>query len=465
MTQTSQSKWRRHRTIMSVTGLLALGAGVAVPLTASADPVPAEAQQSTLGELAEDHGVYFGSAMDGFPNDAYNDILGSEFGSITPGNALKWDATEPGRGQFNFTRADEYVDWGLANGQEVRGHTLVWHNQLPGWVQDVPAGELLGVMQEHITTEVDHFEGRLVHWDVVNEAFEEDGSRRQSVFQQQLGDDYIAEAFKAAREADPNVELYYNDYNIEGIGAKSDAVYEMVREFKEQGVPIDGVGMQAHLIVGQVPDSMEENIQRFADLGVDVAVTELDIRMELPRDDSKDAQQAQDYSAVTQACLAVDRCVGITIWDFSDAHSWIPSVFPGEGAALIYDEDYQKKPSYWAVSQALGGDGGGEEEPPPTGGCTAEIEVVSDWGSGWQGDVSITAGEGNIGGWTLTWTWPGAQTVASSWNAELSQSGSTVTAADAGWNATVAAGQTRQVFGFIAGTGPAVEPAVTCEAA
>lgn len=466
MTQFSQTKRRRRRTMMSVAGLLALGLGAAVPLTASADPAPAEvdAQQSTLGRLAEDHGIYFGSAMDGFPNGAYNDILGSEFNSITPGNALKWDATEPGRGQFDFARADEYVDWSLANGQEVRGHTLVWHNQLPGWVQNVPAGELLGVMRHHITTEVDHFEGRLVHWDVVNEAFEEDGSRRQSVFQQKLGDGYIAEAFKAARAADPDVDLYYNDYNIDGIGPKSDAVYEMVREFKEQGVPIDGVGMQAHLILGQVPDSMQENIQRFADLGVDVAITELDIRMDLPRNASKDARQADDYTEVTEACLAVDRCVGITIWDFSDAHSWIPSVFPGQGAALIYDEDYRKKPSYWAVYEALGGDGEVDPPPPPPGDCTAAIEVVNDWGSGWQANVSVTAGEETVDGWALEWTWPGGQTVATSWNTELSQSGSVVTAADVGWNAGVPAGQTREVFGFI-GSGPAAEPAVTCEAA
>jgi endo-1,4-beta-xylanase len=213
-----------------------------------------------------------------------------------------------------------------------------------------------------------------------------------------------------------------------------------------------------------VPDSLQENLQRFTDLGVDVAITELDIRMNLPRDAAKDARQADDYDEVTAACLAVDRCVGITIWDFSDAHSWIPGVFPGQGAALIYDEDYQKKPSYWAVSQALGGDGSGEEEPPPTGECTAEIEVVSDWGSGWQGNVSATAGEGNVDGWTLEWTWPGGQTVTSSWNAELSQAGSAVTAADVGWNASVAAGQTRQAFGFIS-SGSAVEPAVTCEAA
>src|SRR5690625_3811402 len=124
--------------------------------------------------------------MDGFHGDTYDRILGTEFNSISPGNALKWDSTEPIQGRFDFARADEHVDWGLANGQEVRGHTLVWHNQLPNWVDSIPDEALLDVMRHHITTEVDHFEGRLVHWDVVNEAFEEDGSRRRSVFQEKI---------------------------------------------------------------------------------------------------------------------------------------------------------------------------------------------------------------------------------------------------------------------------------------
>lgn len=454
---------RRRLTTAAAAGLLALGIGASAPALASADPADEapEPAQTTLGQLAAAQGRYFGSAMDGFHNDRYTGILGTEFNSITPGNALKWDSTEPSRGQFDFARADEHVDWGLANGQEVRGHTLVWHNQLPSWVGDVPADELLDVMRHHITTEVDHFEGRLVHWDVVNEAFEEDGSRRQSVFQEKIGDDYIAEAFLAARAADPDVDLYYNDYNIAGVGAKSDAVYEMVRDFKERGVPIDGVGIQGHLILGQDLGSVQANLQRFADLGVDVAITELDIRMDLPRDEAKDARQAEDYATVVGACLAVDRCVGVTVWDFSDGHSWIPGVFPGQGAALIYDEDYEKKPSYHSTAEALGGTGGGE---PPTGACTAVVEVESDWGSGWQGSVTVTAGDGSLDGWSLAWDWPAGQLIQSAWNTDWSQTGAAVAADDVGWNGQISAGQSRQVFGFVA-SGPPSEPEVACAAA
>jgi endo-1,4-beta-xylanase len=451
---------RRRLTAAAAAGLLALGLGASVTALAAAEESP-EAAQTTLHQLAASHGRYFGSAMDGLPNDQYTQILGSEFGSITPGNALKWDATEPGQGQFTFDRADQHVDWALANGQTVRGHTLVWHNQLPSWVSGLSSDELLDAMRNHITTEVDHFEDRVIHWDVVNEAFEEDGSRRQSVFQEKLGDDYIAEAFLAARAADPDVDLYYNDYNIAGVNAKSDAVYEMVRDFKERGIPIDGVGFQAHLIVGQDLSSVQENIQRFADLGVDVAITELDIRMDLPRDDAKDAQQAEDYATVVEACLAVDRCVGITIWDFSDAHSWIPSVFPGQGAALLYDEDYQKKPSYYSTAEALGGTG---QEEPPTGECTAAIEVASEWDSGWQGTVTVTAGESALDGWEIAWEWTAGQQIQSAWNTDWSQSGATVSASDVGWNGQISAGQSQEVFGFVA-SGPATAPEVSCAAA
>ena len=280
-------------------------------------------------------------------------ILGSEFGQITPGNTMKWMYTEPQRNKFDFSRADAIVKLAKSHNQIVRGHTLVWHSQLPGWVDNVPANELLDAMKNHITKEVAHFQGQLAHWDVVNEAFEDNGDRRASVFQRKIGDSYIAEAFKAARAADPDVKLYYNDFSIEGINAKSDAVYKLVKSLKAQGVPIDGVGMQSHLSVGSIPGDLQKNIQRFADLGVDVAITELDIRMQMDPTDDKLKQQAADYSTVVEACLAVKRCVGITVWDFTDRYSWIPSVFPGHGAALPYDKDLKKKPAYDGIANAL----------------------------------------------------------------------------------------------------------------
>jgi len=304
-----------------------------------------------LRDLAAAKGKYFGSAMtvSELADTQNRDLTAREAGVITVGNEMKWDATEPSRGQFTFTGGDRIWAGAVAAGQRVRGHTLVWHNQTPQWVQDLPAGELRQAMLDHIREVAGHYRGKVFAWDVVNEAFEENGTRRQSFWQQKLGDGYLAEAFRAARAADPDAKLYYNDYNTDGLGAKSDAVYELVRSFKQQGVPIDGVGFQAHFVLGAVPASMQQNLQRFADLGVDVAITELDVRMNLPADSAKLATQAADYSAVARACLAVTRCVGMTTWSLSDKHSWIPSVFPGQGAALPFDEAFAPKPAYQAL--------------------------------------------------------------------------------------------------------------------
>ncbi|MFI9584300.1 endo-1,4-beta-xylanase [Streptomyces sp. NPDC052236] len=459
----------RHRSVRDHRHTAGIAAAVvtalATGLAALAVAVPAHAAEPTLGELAVAKGRYFGTATDVTPADPrYAQIRDSEFNQITPGNRMKWMYTEPSQGQFDYVAADATVATAEAHNQQVRGHTLVWHSQLPGWVNNVPADQLLGVMRNHITNEATHYKGRLTQWDVVNEAFEENGSRRQSVFQQKIGDSYLAEAFKAARAADPGVQLCYNDYNIEGLGAKSDAVYNLVKSFQAQGVPIDCVGMQAHLILGQVPSTMRQNIQRFADLGIDVTITELDIRMDLPRTAAKDTQQAADYKAVVQNCLAVTRCRGITVWDFSDGYSWIPDVFPGQGAALPYDENFGKKPAYWAISEALGGPAGpGPTDPNPPGDCTATYRISSQWQNGFTAQIDVKNNRATpISGWTLKWTLPGGQGIANLWNGVLSTSGTAVTVTNAGYNGTVGGGATTSLG--LQGTGPATVPSVTCTA-
>jgi endo-1,4-beta-xylanase len=310
-----------------------------------------------LRDVAAPTGRYIGSAAmaSSLRNDAaYTQISAREFDMLTPGNEMKWDATEPQRGQFRWTGADEVVAAARAANQRVRGHTLVWHSQLPAWVRDgtFTRDDLIAAMHTHIDNVAGRYRGQLSAWDVVNEPFEENGSRRNSKFQQVIGDDYIALALRRARAADPNAKLYINDYNTDGTGAKSNAMYDLVRTLKQQGVPIDGVGFQGHLILGQLPGDVRQNLERFAALGVDVAFTEVDIRMQLPADPTKLAQQATDYRKVADACLAVPRCVGLTVWDFTDKYSWIPSVFAGQGAALPFDENLRPKPAYDALRNA-----------------------------------------------------------------------------------------------------------------
>lgn len=320
------------------------------------------AQRGTLHELAAVQGRYFGSATDNseLTDAAYAATLGSEFGQITPGNSMKWDTTEPVQGQFDFAKGDVITDFAARHDQTVRGHTLVWHNQLPNWVGALPPAQVEAAMTRHITEEATHYRGAVAAWDVVNEPFNEDGTFRTSPFYNAMGTDYIATALRAAHAADPDAKLYLNDYNIEGLGAKSDAMYALATELLDEGVPLDGIGMQAHLAVQYgFPYQMQANMRRFADLGLDVAVTELDVRMQLPSDAAKSATQSSYYRQVVEACLAVERCVGITVWDYTDKYSWVPSTFPGEGAANLYDENLLPKPAHSATRTALGGEDGG----------------------------------------------------------------------------------------------------------
>ena len=444
-----------------IASLTAVGAAVLTAGVVSVVATTAHAD-TTLGQLAAAKGRYLGSATDNpeMSDSAYTSILGSEFGQITVGNTMKWEYTEPSQGQFSYRQADQIVTFAKAHNQKVRGHTLVWYSQLPGWVSNVPADQLLGVMKNHVTNEAGHFKGQVIHWDVVNEAFNDDGTRRQSVFQQKIGDSYIAEAFKAARATDPGAKLYINDYNIEGLGAKSDAVYNLVKSFKAQGIPIDGVGMQSHLVLGQVPSTMQQNIQRFAALGVDVAITELDIRMDLPRTSDKDTRQANDYSTVVKACLAVSRCVGITLWDYTDKYSWVPSVFSGEGAALPWDASLVKKPHvYNSIVSALGGTVASSPppttsspSPTPTGGtggsgaCHIGYTVASQWPGGFVANVTVAnTGSTALSGWTLKWTFGAGQTITNGWNGTYSQSGSAVTVTNASYNGSLAAGASTSI--------------------
>jgi endo-1,4-beta-xylanase len=352
----------------SLLGLVSLGAAAAVSLlgnpalaapapgaVASTTAQPANVSGPRLGVLAQRDGRYFGSAFSPAHqgNAGYTAIAQAQFNMFTPENEMKWDTTEPSSGVFNFGPGDAIVSFAQQNGARVRGHNLVWHSQLPAWVTALPQDQVQGAMENHITTQVSHYKGEIYAWDVVNEPFNEDGTLRQDVFSNAMGPDYIADALRTAHAADPDARLYLNDFNIEGLNPKSDAMYNLVKSLKAQGVPIDGVGLESHFILGQVPSTMLANMQRFAALGVDVAVTELDDRMTLPATDATLAQQADEFAAVVNNCLAVPRCPGVTQWAVGDADSWIPGTFAGQGAATMYDENYQPKPSYFSVVSAL----------------------------------------------------------------------------------------------------------------
>ncbi|MGW1270451.1 endo-1,4-beta-xylanase [Streptomyces sp. NPDC002491] len=437
---------------------LVTGAAAAAALLVAA-PV-SHAADAPLRDLGAAKGKVVGTAVTGSKlTGVYGDVAGAQFSSLTPGNAMKWASVEPAQGVFNWAEADQIVAFAQAHDQQVRGHTLVWHSQNPSWLTNGSwtSAQLTTLLQNHISTEAGRYKGRIAAWDVVNEPFNEDGTYRPTLWYNGLGPDYIANALTWAKAADPAAKLYVNDYNVEGVNAKSTALYNLVKSLKERGVPIDGVGLQAHLILGQVPSTFQQNIQRFADLGVDVAITELDIRMPLPADSAKLAQQKADYKAVTAACAAVTRCVNLTVWGFTDSDSWVESTFPGEGAATPYDANYAPKPAYYGISEALGG----TTTPAPTGKCTAVYGVGSQWNTGFTGNVTISCSGASLSSWKVTWTYGAGQQITQAWNAVCTQSGAAVSCANASYNGTVPDGGSVS-FGFNAnwsGSNPA--PTVT----
>jgi endo-1,4-beta-xylanase len=270
------------------------------------------------------------------------------FGSVTPENELKWETVEPQRGQFDFTAADRIVEFAQQNDMAVRGHTLVWHLQNPGWLNDLSPSELKQALADHIRTVMQHYAGKIGEWDVVNEAVADNGKPRQSLWLRKLGIGYIALAFRLAHAADPQAKLFYNDYGAEGKGLKADAVYALVATLKRANVPIDGVGLQAHVDT-KPPPGYEQNIQRFAKLGLRVELTEMDVRVKTD-DAAARAAQADQYARLVDGCKP---CARFTVWGLDDADSWVPQAYPGFGHATLLDADLKPKPAFDAFRRAL----------------------------------------------------------------------------------------------------------------
>jgi endo-1,4-beta-xylanase len=423
----------RHRRALFVglAGLLAATGVTALSGTADA--------ASTLGSAAAGKGRYFGAAVaaNHLGEAAYASTLNTEFNSVTPENEMKWDAVERTRGTFTYGSADQIVSHAQSRGMKVRGHTLVWHSQLPSWVGTLATADLRSAMNNHITQVMQHYKGKIHSWDVVNEAFQDgsSGARRSSPFQDKLGNGFIEEAFRTARAADPAAKLCYNDYNTDGVNAKSNAVYNLVKDFKARGVPIDCVGFQSHFnSASPVPADYQANLKRFADLGVDVQITELDI-------EGSGTAQANSYSNVVKACLAVSRCTGITVWGVTDKYSWRAS-----GTPLLFDSNYNKKPAYTSVLTALGGtsSGGGGG----TAACTVSYSKQEEWSDRFNGKVTVTAGSSAISTWTTTVTVTSPQKISTTWNGTPTwdSTGNTMTMKPNG-NGTLAAGASTS-FGF-----------------
>ncbi|QCR52522.1 1,4-beta-xylanase [Brachybacterium sp. SGAir0954] len=295
-------------------------------------------------------------------DEPYRKVLAAEFTSLSAENQMKWDHLRPAEGVYDFTDADAIADFAAQNGQVMRGHTLLWHNQNPAWLEegDHTPAQLREILRDHIQTVVGRYAGRMQQWDVANEIFDDSAALRTeaNIWIRELGPGIIADAFRWAHEADPEAQLFLNDYNVEGINPKSDAYHALVQELLADGVPVHGFSTQGHLSTRYgFPDDLAANLRRFADLGLRTAITELDVRIDLPEGGEPTAEQlatqAEYYRRTTEAVLAVEGCGSLTLWGVVDRYSWVPVTFPGQGAATVLRDDLTRKPAYDAVQHAL----------------------------------------------------------------------------------------------------------------
>jgi endo-1,4-beta-xylanase len=382
--------------VVAAVAPLALGSGTAQAALAPGTPL------KTLAQAAGAR--YFGSDMTGdlLSNPTVTQLQAQQFNMVTPGNEMKWDTTEPGNGTFNFAPGDQIVAYAQANGERVRCHNLVWQSQLPSWVSALPATQVQAAMETHITTEATHYKGDCYAWDVVNEPFNSDGSFVADPFFNAMGSGYIADALRTAHAADPAAKLYLNDFGIEGENAKSNAMFSLAQSLLAQGVPLNGIGFESHFILGQIPADMQANMQRFANLGLDVAVTELDDRITLPASSANLTQQASEFSAVVKDCLGVSRCVGVTQWAVGDADSWVPGAFAGQGAATMFDQNYSPKPAFTSVQSTLAA-AGGTTTPPGTNTVTVTNPGAQSATVGTASSLQVHATD-SAAGQTLTYS-------------------------------------------------------------
>jgi len=346
---------------MTLAGTAACGGGDSAKLPTTPDTNTTVVDTTGLRTYAARRNVLVGSAIDrgfryaGGDGVMFRSVMAHEFNVLTPENDMKFDHLHPSAGTYRFASADSLVAFAESNGMKVRGHNLMWHQQLPSWLTSGTWSKTQAesILVDHVTTVVSHYRGRVLEWDVVNEPLNDDGTLRSGFWMDHIGPSYIEKALAAAHAADPGAALFINDYNVEGTGRKSDSLLARVKDLKSRGVPINGVGFESHFIVGGVPPSLAENMARFAAAGLEVHITELDVRIQLPATGVSLTQQGTDYATVVGACAASPACGLVVMWGFTDRESWIPSAFPGWGAATVMDAGYGRKAAYDAVARIL----------------------------------------------------------------------------------------------------------------
>jgi endo-1,4-beta-xylanase len=330
-------------------------------------PERAGATSPPLRQLAAVAGIRVGTAL-ALPalveEPRYAEIAAREFDAVTPENALKWGPVHPAPDRWELGPADAVVAFGESRAMRVRGHALVWHEQLPDWVgARMTATRLHRVLGDHVRRLVGRYRGRIALWDVVNEAIAGDGrGLRRTVLQRRLGGGHVADAFHLAHAADPAARLFYNDHGAEAPGRKADAVHELLARLRAAGAPVHGVGLQMHVDAARPPDpqAVARNVARLAALGLAVEISEMDVRVaSLPGDrGARLAVQRGVYRDLVAACLEVPGFQAVTVWGVADRHSWIDARW-GADDPLLFDDEYRPKPAYDGLRDAIAACGRG----------------------------------------------------------------------------------------------------------
>jgi endo-1,4-beta-xylanase len=336
--------------------------------------LPSLCGAQSLGDEADNAGLLVGTAVRPslLSETAYAKTLAHEFNMVEPEDAMKWPALRPDASSFDFRQGDEVVRFAQSHQMKVRGHCLVWDHDNPDWLtkNHFTTRQLSRILHEHITRVMRHYAGQVFAWDVINEATDENGSVRDSIWYNRPGIGfsgkgiaYIEQVFRWAHQADPHALLFYNEAEGEGMNRKSDAVYAMVKTFKRHGVPIDGVGLEMHVPaidtdIVSIATDLSANIARLTALGLQVHLTELDVPLPLEPDGSARpsdlVRQAEVYRGIVRACLNNPGCTAIQTWGFTDKYSWIGwHSHHTRGAALPFDQTYQPKAAYRALLDEL----------------------------------------------------------------------------------------------------------------
>lgn len=357
----------RGAAVLPVLLAILVGCGGAEPSALSAAavtpvPGPAATEVEPLKTAASTTGRLVGAAVQASllrSNPAYAAAFAHHFNYVTAEFEMKWGQIERQQGQRNYGPADEITAFAVARGIRVKGHALLWHGDSPGWLEGLSNADARSAVVDHIRNTLGRYRGRIATWDVVNEAIADDRiGLRDTVYSRKLGPGYVADAFRLAHDADPDALLIYNDYGAEGMNRKSDDVYALLRDLIQQGVPIGGVGLQMHLDAASRPATADiaRNVRRLAELGLLVNISEMDVRVARVGGDleAKLQEQRRVYHDVVGVCVAEPRCHAVTLWGFTDAHSWIDRQF-GADDPLPFDDGYRAKPAYFGIQEALFG--------------------------------------------------------------------------------------------------------------